>query len=128
MPTLTSWKEIAQYLGKGVRTAQRWERSLELPVRRPLGKRTGIVLADTEELDAWVSSCTARAIRDSGSEINRLQAMVSELLAENCLLRGELERLLGSQNVTLRPEATMQSLSTRYQLALQASTRMRLDC
>ena len=31
---LDSWKEIATYLGRGVRTAQRWEREEGLPVHR----------------------------------------------------------------------------------------------
>ena len=35
---LNSWKEIANYLGRGVRTVQRWERDLRLPVHRPKGK------------------------------------------------------------------------------------------
>ena len=34
---LSSWKDIAKYMGKGVRTVQRWERHLGLPVRRPNG-------------------------------------------------------------------------------------------
>ena len=50
---LTSWKEIATYLGKGVRTAQRWERDLGLPVRRPNGKPSGVVAASQAELDSW---------------------------------------------------------------------------
>jgi hypothetical protein len=49
---LTSWKEIASYLGKGVRTVQRWEAEMDLPVRRPAADRH-IVLAFPEELDAW---------------------------------------------------------------------------
>jgi hypothetical protein len=34
----TSWKEIAKYLGKGVRTAQRWEHEAGLPIRRPMAR------------------------------------------------------------------------------------------
>ena len=30
---LNGWKEIANHLGKAVRTAQRWEQDLDLPVR-----------------------------------------------------------------------------------------------
>ena len=52
-PPLTSWKEIAAYLGKSVRTAQRWDRHLNLPIRRP-GPQRRIVVAVREELDAWV--------------------------------------------------------------------------
>ena len=51
--TLTSWKEIAAYLGKGVRTVQRWEEQFGLPVRRPSAD-SHIIFALPEELDAWV--------------------------------------------------------------------------
>ena len=52
---LTCWKEIAQYLGKGVRTVQRWEREFGLPVRRlPLSSGKGAVIARPHELDAWL--------------------------------------------------------------------------
>jgi hypothetical protein len=51
---LTSWKEIAAHLGKSIRTVQRWERELALPVRRPDLRRSGIVLADPAELDRWL--------------------------------------------------------------------------
>lgn len=55
---LTSWKEIGQYLGKGVRTAQRWELEFGLPVRRPTGRSRHAVLAIPEELDAWTHAFT----------------------------------------------------------------------
>lgn len=37
---LHGWKEIAAFLCKGVRTAQRWERELGLPVHR-IGRERG---------------------------------------------------------------------------------------
>ena len=49
---LTSWKEIAAYMGKGVRTVQRWEEEMKLPVRRPAADRH-IVVAFPAELDTW---------------------------------------------------------------------------
>ncbi len=51
---LNSWKEIASYLGRGVRTVQRYERDLALPVRRPRGTSRSAVIALKEELDAWL--------------------------------------------------------------------------
>lgn len=51
---LTSWKQIADYLGKSIRTVQRWERELGLPVRRPDAKRDRVVFVLPEELDAWM--------------------------------------------------------------------------
>jgi len=49
---LSSWKEIAAFLGKGVRTVQRWESGLGLPVHRPPGSK-GVVLAYPTEIDSW---------------------------------------------------------------------------
>ena len=50
---LDSWKEIAVYLKRGVRTVQRWEKNEGLPVYRHLHKKLGSVYADKLELDAW---------------------------------------------------------------------------
>jgi hypothetical protein len=49
---LSSWKEIAYYLGVNVRTAQKWERRRGLPVRRMAGARSR-VSTDAASLDAW---------------------------------------------------------------------------
>ena len=57
MPTpgqrLTSWKEIASHFGRDVRTVMRWEKERGLPVQRGPNGKTGVVFADTSELDAW---------------------------------------------------------------------------
>lgn len=50
---LDSWKEIAAYLKREVRTVQRWEKSAGLPVHRLLIQRQGTVYAYKTELDAW---------------------------------------------------------------------------
>lgn len=52
---LNSWKEIAVYLGRGIRTVQRWEIDLGLPVRRPRGKPRSAVIALKAELDSWLT-------------------------------------------------------------------------
>jgi excisionase family DNA binding protein len=49
---LTSWKEIAHYLGINVRTAQKWERERGLPIHRVPGARSR-VSADALSLDTW---------------------------------------------------------------------------
>jgi hypothetical protein len=51
----TSWKEIADYLGVTVRTAQKWEEERGLPIKRLPGGRAR-VLADPAELAAWKSA------------------------------------------------------------------------
>jgi hypothetical protein len=54
---LTCWKDIANYLGKGVRTVQRWEQEFGLPVRRPKGiAHKSAVIAYARDLDAWLES------------------------------------------------------------------------
>jgi hypothetical protein len=51
---LDSWKEIAAYLNKDVRTVIRWEKDRGLPVHRvPGGRRKG-VFAYQHELQAWL--------------------------------------------------------------------------
>jgi len=57
---LTGWKEIANYLGKGVRTVQRLERDLGLPIHRPNRKSAGSVIAAKKELDDWVKASPTR--------------------------------------------------------------------
>ena len=61
MNILNSWKEIANYLGRGVRTAQRWERDLGLPIHRPKGKDRSAVLAFPEELNQWLQKTPVRS-------------------------------------------------------------------
>jgi len=50
---LSSWKDIAAYMGRSVRTVQRWEQLFGLPVRRPSADDAHIVLALKPEIDAW---------------------------------------------------------------------------
>jgi len=52
---LESWKEIAAYLGRDVRTAIRWEKKEGLPVHRQLHKSRSSVYAFPSEVDAWRS-------------------------------------------------------------------------
>ena len=59
---LNGWKEIATFLGKSVRTVQRWEREFGLPVHR-LGANGGeIVFAWKGEISHWMrTAAQARA-------------------------------------------------------------------
>ncbi|MCH7753394.1 MAG: hypothetical protein IH898_14730 [Planctomycetes bacterium] len=52
---LQGWKEIAAYLERDARTAQRWEASAGLPVRRH-GGSAGSVYAYPSELQSWRAS------------------------------------------------------------------------
>jgi len=50
---LESWKAIANYLQRDVRTAQRWEQEEGLPVHRHEHKKQATVYAFRHEIDAW---------------------------------------------------------------------------
>jgi TolB-like protein/tetratricopeptide (TPR) repeat protein len=52
---LDSWKEIAAYLRKDIRTVQLWEKREGLPVRRHAHTARATVYAYTDELDAWLA-------------------------------------------------------------------------
>jgi Tol biopolymer transport system component len=53
---LESWKEIAAYLKRDVRTVIRWEKSEGLPVHRQMHQARGSVFAYPSELEAWKTS------------------------------------------------------------------------
>ena len=53
---LDSWKEIAAYVRRGVRTVRRWENEEGLPVHRHVHRALGSVYAFKSEIDAWRQS------------------------------------------------------------------------
>ena len=57
---LESWKEIAAYLKRDVRTVIRWEKSEGLPVHRHLHQARSSVYASPVELDTWWAARSPR--------------------------------------------------------------------
>lgn len=53
-----SWKEIASYLGRDLRTVRRWEKSKGLPVHRVPGGARAAVFAFRGEIDSWLLNAT----------------------------------------------------------------------
>ena len=91
---LGSWKEIAQYLGKGVRTVQRWEHELKLPVHRPSGGRKGVVIAFPQELENWARQQVTSGNPDIRvQELKRMHASSAMLIERTALLRKNLEKV-----------------------------------
>lgn len=76
---LTGWKEISKHLRYGVRTVQRWELN-GLPVKRVNNSPRSPVVADSEELDAWI--------------LHRMQHPrgAAQRLADNLVLTQKLQR------------------------------------
>lgn len=103
---LGSWKEIANYLGKGVRTVQRWERQWALPVHRPSGADKGIVLAYPSELDAWAhraptddiagleQSTGSADVQSRQKQLQRAIVLSSDLMRQSAMLRDHAARLI----------------------------------
>src|SRR5436309_10124228 len=52
---LDSWKEIAVYLDREVRTVQRWEKREGLPVHRHFHVKARTVYAFNREIDVWLT-------------------------------------------------------------------------
>lgn len=57
---LRSWKEIADYLGASVKTAQRWEQEHRFPIRRLKASKGAMVFALKTDVDRWLRSETLR--------------------------------------------------------------------
>jgi len=72
---LKSWKDIANYLGCGIRTVQRYEHSSGLPVRRVPGRSRGAVFALADELEGWLHEDSNAGL----SKTARLTASVQAL-------------------------------------------------
>lgn len=97
---LSGWKEIANHLGMGVRTVQRYERDLGLPVRRPAGKSRGSVVAVRAELDGWVKASPIRKVFPLHSQSQTQAPSQSQVL-----LKGLSELMaLRDQMIMLRAE------------------------
>lgn len=56
---LESWKEIAAYVGRSVRTVQLWEKDEDFPIHRQQHDKQGTVFAYREEIDRWRESRSA---------------------------------------------------------------------
>jgi Tol biopolymer transport system component len=110
---LESWKEIATYLNRSVRTLHRWEKDEGLPVHRQLHKELGSVFAYKSELDAWSRARSVRAdVGENRSELtsgspNRSRLVITVALAGAVALIGAFAYLVAGGFREERPgEAT----------------------
>lgn len=58
---LNGWKEIGGYVGRDIRTVERWEKLRGLPVRRVPGAGRATVYALISELDEWLEKSQPEA-------------------------------------------------------------------
>lgn len=113
---LSSWKDIARYLGKGVRTVQRWERHLGLPVRRPIGaSQKSAVVLHRGDVDAWLATrFSARTLLKEGGEGNRSSHSERSSLKEG--IRKAQELRSANQKLTEQIAASIRLLTERCDL------------
>ncbi len=140
---LSSWKEIANYMGKGVRTVQRYEAHYGLPVRRPAGKSRAAVIATRAEIDAWIAASPIRetfrlnpgsvevrdipelnAMRDGIREMHALREQMSALRIET---RSSLRLLISSlQSLRQGHERERPKADNLFEQALQVTSGLTL--
>ena len=91
---LNGWKEISQYLGRGVRTVQRWESLYKMPVHRPADRDRSAVVAFADDLDNWL-----RQTRMEGAPYVRPTIVVMDHPTEETLSNRKLTLEIGKFNV-----------------------------
>jgi hypothetical protein len=101
---LNGWKEISRHIGRSVRTVQRWEPQLGMPVYRPALKDRGAVVAFSDDLDLWISR--ASPAREEDAVLNN--EIVLQILKGMTSLANDISRL-GSQ-MQLWPEPLPQPI------------------
>src|SRR3984885_5284611 len=113
---LSSWKDIAKYLGKGVRTVQRWERQLGLPVRRPNGalQKSAVVLY-RGDVDAWVATrFSARPLEKNEAQTTQTSSSARTKLREG--IRTARELRTANQALTEQISRSISMLTARCEL------------
>jgi phage terminase Nu1 subunit (DNA packaging protein) len=97
---LNSWKEIATYLDRGVRTVQRWQHHEGLPVHHIGSGKRAPVFAFRAEIDLWLHErqdtaeqvTRATSLRSDSRRIRKeTQLLIATLHTEVAKLRNTLE-------------------------------------
>lgn len=97
---LSSWKEIATCLNRGVRTVQRWE-AQGLPVLRPAGPDSNVVMAVESEIRDWMRNHLEKGVQQS---------------SEGESLREAMARLEALKHLTVRLSARVEELQNRLEV------------
>ena len=126
---LSGWKQIANYLGKGVRTVQRYEREICLPIHRPAGKSSASVVATKTELDEWVTS--PRGHIDSVAKRRALESRTNKLRAHFLLIDSEIgltfARIASGASNQEKRRRTAQTARTAYDTIMRLRKHTNLD-
>jgi hypothetical protein len=98
---LNGWKEISGHIECSVRTAQRWEAQLGMPVHRPAAKESGVVVAFSDELETWLGpppqdqqTSGEQRLARIFEDVNNLVADAAELASRTCMLKEQIQQML----------------------------------
>jgi len=113
---LNSWTEIAVYLGRGVRTAQRWERELQLPVRRPRERSRSAVIAFRSELDRWLLAVDTNGGLQSQTKIRFRNSQSLSKDCFGCRLKSRQSKIKSttSKSMFQRPQKQVRLRTERH--------------
>ena len=108
---LDSWKEIAAYVKRDVRTLQRWEKTAGLPVRRLQKPGLRAVYAYTADLDQWLlnQSGADDTLKTPGAEPTSELPAVAEPRPQRWRIgiwALAVVTIIGAAAFALRPRAT----------------------
>ena len=95
---LNGWKEIAAYVGRSVRTVQRWEKDFGLPVRRFGLSRPESVFALSREIDEWLLTSQGASAR-AGAGAPETAGGPAESSSPDRNTGGERHRVFGRTSV-----------------------------
>jgi TolB-like protein/Tfp pilus assembly protein PilF len=134
---LDSWKEIAAYLRRDVRTVQRWEKRENLPVRRHQHDKLGSVYAFRGELADWfktrqVAGASAVAAGQKASDKIKLAVLPFQNLGSNdgdYFSEGLTEEMI-TEITRLRPDelaVIARSTSEHYDSSSQSLAQLKKD-
>lgn len=90
---LNSWKEIAEYVGRGVRTLQRWEQFYSFPVHRPAGNHKSAVFAVPAEVDEWLRTRPMHVQNENNSNGGASEQLESDLATLKTLVKDLTTRM-----------------------------------
>jgi hypothetical protein len=121
---LDSWKEIAEYLGRNVRTVTRWAVERGLPIHHVPGGKRGHVFAFKNEIDAWLLNQNANRPTASARSSVPNQNLPSDfapaaLASKQTVIATHVE--VASEQSTHNPRLRFSLVSLRWRIALVAA-------
>jgi len=121
---LNSWKEIANFVGRGIRTVQRWERFLGMPVHRIGHGNRAPVCVLVSELNFWLTKSNNGAPQTANGQFeNTPRKQFSKRSHELAANMSSLARSVAESSLRQRRQAELlQERIVRLQARVKAKS------